>query len=219
MIKSTIKPTLPQRRCCDIIKIKETIIVEGTYDKIKLNSIVDAAVIATDGFSIFKDKEKLTFIRTMAKKTGIIVLTDSDGAGFQIRNHLKQGLAQDEIKHAYIPDVFGKERRKDAASKEGKLGVEGVDAKLIVTALVNAGATVIGEAGDIAGNQAQPSKRTITRLDFYNDGITGGTGSAKRRRGLAKKVGLPERISANMLAEIINIVVDYDEYCEILKTL
>jgi len=192
--------------------------VEGTYDKIKLTSIVDTAVIATDGFSIFKNKEKLAFIRTMAKKTGIIVLTDSDGAGFKIRNYLKQGLSSDEIKHAYIPDILGKERRKNTASKEGKLGVEGVDAALIIKALINAGATIIGEDG-AASASAQSQKRLITRLDFYNDGITGGADSANRRRCLAKRLELPERISANMLAEIINIMVDYDEYCDILNTL
>ena len=192
--------------------------MEGTYDKIKLTSIVDTAVIATDGFSIFKNKEKLAFIRTMAKKTGIIVLTDSDGAGFKIRNYLKQGLSSDEIKHAYIPDILGKERRKNTASKEGKLGVEGVDAALIIKALINAGATIIGEDG-AASASAQSQKRLITRLDFYNDGITGGADSANRRRCLAKRLELPERISANMLAEIINIMVDYDEYCDILNTL
>ena len=188
------------------------------YDKIKLDSVLDAAVIATDGFAIFKDKEKLAFIRTMAKKTGIIVLTDSDGAGFKIRNYIKQGLSADEIKHAYIPDIFGKERRKNTVSKEGKLGVEGVDVQTIVKALQTAGATVIDE-GSAQTPDEQNSKRLITRLDFYNDGITGGSDSAARRRALAARLGLPQRISANMLADVINTVTDYEAYCGIIREL
>lgn len=198
------------------LKIKEAIVVEGTYDKIKLSSAVDALIIQTNGFQVFRDREKLALIRSAAEKSGIIVLTDSDRAGFIIRNYVKQGIDGAKIKHAYIPDVFGKERRKAVPSKEGKLGVEGIDIKLITDALINAGATVIG---DEASGEKAASKRLISKLDLYRDGFSGGANSAARRRSLQRLLGFPERMSANMLVEAVNLICGYDEYAKAVKKL
>ena len=197
-----------------MIKIKETIVVEGVYDKIRLESIVDAIVLVTNGFAIFKDAEKLAFLRQMADKTGIIVLTDSDAAGFAIRNFVKQGIAKEKIKHAYIPDIFGKEKRKTAPSKEGKLGVEGVDGALLADTLRKAGATIIGEAPPLPAPE-----NPITRMDLYNDGFTGGAGSANKRRKLLTALGLPQRMSTNLLCEVINHVTDMENYKRITENI
>ncbi len=194
----------------NLLKIKEAIIVEGTYDKIKLSSVVDALIIQTNGFQVFRDKDTLELIRSAAQKTGIIVLTDSDSAGFIIRNYVKQGIDKANIKHAYIPDIFGKEKRKTAPSKEGKLGVEGIEVKMIAEALINAGATVIDECG--AEVPKGENARLVTKLDLYNDGFTGVADSFERRRKLQKMLSLPERMSANMLVDAINAIVGYDEY-------
>ena len=145
-----------------MLKIKEAIIVEGNYDKVKLSSIVDALILTTGGFGIFKNKEKLKLIRTLAEKNGIILLTDPDRAGFAIRNYIKQGIARDKIRHAFIPDIAGKERRKAAPSKEGLLGVEGMDKQVVLDALLKAGATVIG--GEEEMGQAR-SGRMLTKAD------------------------------------------------------
>ncbi len=197
-----------------MLKIKQALIVEGTYDKIKLDSIVDTLIVTTDGFKIFSDKQKIDFIRTLAEKRGIIVLTDSDRAGFIIRNYIKQGISESDIKHAYIPDIFGKEKRKSAPSKEGKLGVEGIDKQIILDALIAAGASVVGQVD----NSAQaPKTRAITKLDLYNDGFSGTANSAQKRRTLLKHLNLPERISANMLIGALNSLLSYDEYKEIVK--
>lgn len=193
-----------------MIKIKEAIVVEGTYDKIKLASVVDTLVIQTNGFQVFRDKDTLNLIRSAAKKTGVIILTDSDRAGFTIRNYVKQGIDKANIKHAYIPDIFGKEKRKASPSKEGKLGVEGIETKTICDALINAGATVIDENGTKSAKNK--NVRLVTKLDLYNDGFTGLSDSAMRRRKLQKMLSLPERMSANMLVDAINSIVGYDEY-------
>ena len=189
-------------------KIKETIIVEGRYDKIKLDSIIDANIITTDGFGVFKDKQKIDFIRKMAKNTGIIILTDPDGAGFIIRNFVSQGIDAENIKHAYIPDFFGKEKRKTEAGKEGKLGVEGVDKKIIITALENAGAVIDGETKEQTGEK-------ITKLDLYNDGFSGGENSKQLRKILLKKLDLPERMGINQLCGVINLLCTKEEYNKI----
>ena len=199
-----------------LLKIKQALIVEGTYDKIKLDSIVDTLIVTTDGFKIFSDKQKIDFIRTLAQKRGIIVLTDSDRAGFIIRNYIKQGINESDIKHAYIPDIFGKEKRKNAPSKEGKLGVEGIDKQIIIDALISAGASVIG---DEANNTQAPKTRPITKLDLYNDGFSGKAESAQKRRALLKHLNLPERISPNMLTGALNSLLSYDEYKEVVKEL
>jgi len=199
-----------------LLKIKQTLIVEGTYDKIKLDSIVDTLIVTTDGFKIFSDKQKINFIRALAQKRGIIVLTDSDRAGFIIRNYIKQGISESDIKHAYIPDIFGKEKRKSTPSKEGKLGVEGIDKQVIIDALIAAGATIIGEDE----NNSQPQKaHPITKLDLYNDGFSGSANSAQKRRALLKHLNLPQRLSSNMLIGALNSLLSYDEYKEIVKVI
>lgn len=195
-----------------MIKIKETIVVEGKYDKIRLDSVVDGIVIVTNGFSVFKDKEKLNFIREMANKTGIAVLTDSDAAGFAIRNFIKQGIPKDKIKHVYIPDVFGKEKRKNQPSKEGKLGVEGMDNAILAAAFRRAGITILGE--DAAEKTIE---RPITRMDLYLDGFSGGKDSSEKRRRLLSLLGLPQRMSTTLLCEIINSVTDMETYKKIVE--
>ena len=199
-----------------LLKIKQALIVEGTYDKIKLDSIVDTLIVTTDGFKIFSDKQKIDFIRTLAEKRGIIVLTDSDRAGFIIRNYIKQGIKESDIKHAYVPDIFGKEKRKSAPSKEGKLGVEGIDKQIIIDALITAGASVIGKDDN---NAQAPKNKPITKLDLYNDGFSGTANSAQKRRSLLKHLSLPERISSNMLIGALNSLLSYDEYKEVIKEL
>ena len=195
-----------------MIKIKETIVVEGIYDKIRLESAVEAVIIVTNGFSIFKDKEKAAFLRQMAEKTGLIVFTDSDAAGFAIRNFVKQGIPKDKIKHAYIPDIFGKEKRKTEPSKEGKLGVEGIDTAILADALRKAGASILGETARVF-----TTEDPITRMDLYNDGFTGNTHSTDRRRQLLTKLGLPARMSTNLLCEVINHVTTKDTYHSIVQ--
>ena len=185
-----------------MLKIKEAIIVEGRYDQNTLSQLVDTLIIPTQGFGIFKDKDKAAMLRRVAEKRGVIVLTDSDGAGFVIRNHLKGILPPDKVKHAYIPDIKGKERRKNHHSKEGFLGVEGVSDDIIITALNNAGYS--------AGNEDK--KRLITKTDLYSDGLCGGDDSAQRRERLKKNLNLPKHLSANSLLDVLNRLYSYDEY-------
>lgn len=185
-----------------MLKTDKIIVVEGKYDKIKLSSIIDAVIIETDGFGIFKDKEKQRFIRKLAEKKDIVILTDSDSAGFVIRNFLSGILPKSKIINAYVPDIYGKEKRKDIASKEGKLGVEGIPAEIIKDALQKAGA-VVSEEKD---------KRLVTKQDFYSDGLTGGAGSKEKRLKLLKALDLPEKMTANAMIEIINAFMSYDDY-------
>lgn len=188
-----------------MIKIKEVIIVEGKYDKIKLSSVVDGVIIETEGFGVFKDKEKQSLIRMLAKKKGIVILTDSDSAGFVIRSFIKGIVPGKYIKQAYIPDIFGKEKRKNIPSKEGKLGVEGVDKDIIKAALKQAG--VLFE--DV--NPSEKSKK-VTKTDLYIDGFTGGELSSQKRKKLLKLLNLPERLTANAMLEIINSFMTFDDY-------
>ena len=185
-----------------MLKTDKIIVVEGKYDKIKLSSIIDAVIIETDGFGIFKDKEKQRFIRKLAEKKDIVILTDSDSAGFVIRNFLSGILPKSKIINAYVPDIYGKEKRKDIASKEGKLGVEGIPAEIIKDALQKAGAIVSEEK----------EKRLVTKQDFYSDGLTGGAGSKEKRLKLLKALDLPEKMTANAMIEIINAFMSYDDY-------
>ena len=185
-----------------MLKTDKIIVVEGKYDKIKLSSIIDAVIIETDGFEIFKDKEKQRFIRKLAEKKDIVILTDSDSAGFVIRNFLSGILPKSKIINAYVPDIYGKEKRKDFASKEGKLGVEGIPAEIIKDALQKAGAIVSDEK----------EKRLVTKQDFYSDGLTGGAGSKEKRLKLLKALDLPEKMTANAMIEIINAFMSYDDY-------
>ena len=184
-------------------KIKEVIVVEGRYDKNTLSQIVDATVVTVGGFSVFNDKEKLAFLRRLANERGLIVLTDSDGAGFVIRNHLKGALPKDKVKQAYIPDVMGKERRKRHAGKEGKLGVEGMKPEVLLEALRKAGATFLDEETDVP-----VQKEPLTKADLFELGLTGGADSSEKRQALLKKLGLPSKLTANGLLEALNLLYD-----------
>ena len=192
-----------------MIRIKEAIIVEGRYDVNKLKQLVDTIVIETGGFSIFNNKEKLQLIRQIAQQRGILILTDSDGAGFVIRNYLKGAIPKERVRHAYIPQIEGKERRKSKGSKEGTLGVEGVPDQVILDSLYRAGVTVITDPA--------PAHQPITKADFYAWGLSGGKGSAVRRQELLKALHLPSHMTANALLEFINAVADYEQVKELLQ--
>ena len=193
-------------------KIKEVIVVEGRYDKNTLSQIVDATVITLGGFGVFNDKEKLAFLRRLAEKQGLIVLTDSDGAGFVIRNYLKGALPKELVKQAYIPDVYGKERRKRHAGKEGKLGVEGMKPEVLLEALRRAGATFLDEEEN-CGEVKEP----ITKADLFSLGLSGGAGSAVKRQALLKKLELPEHLTANALLEALNLLYDRESLASLLE--
>lgn len=187
-------------------KIKEAIVVEGKYDKNKLAQIVDAAIFETSGFGLFKDAEKRALLKKIAATRGIIVLTDSDSAGFVIRNHLRGILPKENVIHAYIPQIAGKEKRKSSPSKEGILGVEGIDDDTIINALKRAGATFVD------GIETETSSRKVTKTDFFEDGLSGSDYSSKLRKRLLKELAFPEYMTANALLEAINILLTYDEY-------
>ena len=191
-----------------MVKIKEAILVEGRYDKNTLSQIVDAPILETSGFGIFKDKKQLVLLRQVAEKRGLIVFTDSDGAGFVIRNHMKSAIPAKFLKHAYIPDIAGKERRKREAGKEGKLGVEGMTKDVILESLRRAGATIEGED--------TPAQQSITKQDMMELGLSGGTGSSEKRAALLKKLDLPEHMSANALLQALNLLYSLDELKRLL---
>ena len=193
-------------------KIKEVIVVEGRYDKNALAQVVDATVITLGGFSVFNDKEKLAFLRRLAEKQGLIVLTDSDGAGFVIRNYLKGTLPKELIKQAYIPDVQGKERRKRHAGKEGKLGVEGMKPEVLLSVLERAGATFLDGEGENAS-----LKDPITKADLFALGLTGGPDSAAKRQALLRKLDLPEHLTANGMLEALNLLYDRETLEQAVK--
>jgi ribonuclease M5 len=195
-------------------RIKEAIVVEGRYDKNTLSQLVDALIIPTDGFGIFRDGEKKAFLRRLAERQGLIVLTDSDGAGFVIRNHLKGVIPAQQLKQAYIPDIYGKERRKAKPGKEGKLGVEGMRPEMLEQALRKAGATFLDEE-EPAGEHRRP----ITKADFFRDRLTGRPDSGARRDALKRKLALPERLTANGLLEVLNRLYDYPAYEQIIRSL
>ena len=191
--------------------IKEAMGVEGRYDKNTLSQIVDAPILETAGFGIFKDKQQMALLRRVAENRGLIVFTDSDGAGFVIRNHIKSVIPAKFLKHAYIPDIYGKERRKSAPGKEGKLGVEGMRPETILEALRRAGATMEGEA---AAPQNQITKQDLTEL-----GLTGGAESSAKRLALLKKLDLPEHMSANAMLQALNLLYTLDELSELVREL
>jgi len=195
-------------------KLREVIVVEGRYDKNTLSQVVDAVIVTVNGFSVFKDKEKLALLRRLGRERGLIVLTDSDGAGFVIRNHLRGVLPKEQVKHAYIPDIYGKERRKRIAGKEGKLGVEGMKPEVLLSALEKAGAT-FENAADISCEPCQP----VSKADLYALGLSGGTDSAQRRSVLLKHLELPEHMTANALLETINILYDRQRFLELTTAL
>jgi ribonuclease M5 len=192
-----------------MVKIKEAIVVEGRYDKNTLSQIVDAPIFETNGFGIFKDKAQMALLRQVAQKRGLIVFTDADGAGFVIRNHIKSAIPAKYLKHAYTPDIFGKERRKSAPGKEGKLGVEGMNPKIILEALQAAGATMEGQGHIVA--------QTITKQDLVELGLSGGANSAEKRLSLLKKLNLPERMSANAMLQALNLLYTLEELTDLLQ--
>lgn len=193
-----------------MIKLDRPVIVEGKYDVIKLSNIIDALIIKTDGFGIFKDREKQKLLRLLAKEKGIIVLTDSDGAGFVIRNFIKSIVPADKITNVYIPDIFGKEKRKTDFSAEGKLGVEGMKESLLLEAFEKAGVTTA---------VTNEKRRLITPLDLYEHGLSGKPNSAEKRKKLLKKLSLPERLSSSALIKILNTFVTYEDFEKTVKEL
>ena len=193
-----------------MLKIREAIVVEGRYDKNTLAQIVDAPILETKGFGLFKDPKQLELLRSVAKKRGLIVLTDSDGAGFVIRNHIKSAIPTKYLKHAYIPDVAGKEKRKAAPGKEGKLGVEGMSPEVLLAALKNAGATIEGESTARENDQ-------ITKQDFVEFGLSGGPNASERRKRLQYRLHLPEHMSANALLQALNLLLSREELAEIVR--
>lgn len=191
--------------------IKEAIVVEGRYDKNTLSQVVDTLILETGGFQIFKDPERMALLRTAARRRGLIVLTDSDGAGFVIRSRIKGSIPEQYVKHAYIPDVYGKERRKRQPGKEGKLGVEGMPPQVLLDVLRRAGATFLGEEGP------QPEEGGLTKADLMAAGLTGRPDSAARRQALLQAMELPEHMSANALLAVLNGCYSREEALELLK--
>ena len=188
-----------------MIRIRQAVIVEGKYDQIRLSSLVDTVILTTEGFGVFKDKEKQKLLRRLAYERGLVVLTDSDSAGFVIRSFLNGIVEPQYITNVYIPDVFGKEKRKAAPSKEGKLGVEGMRTEQLLEAFRKAGVTA--ETGD-----APHERREVTKTDLYEDGLSGGQDSARKRRRLLRVLDFPERMNANAMLKLINTCMTYAEY-------
>ena len=195
-----------------MVRIQEAIVVEGRYDRNTLAQIVDAPIFETSGFGIFKDKQRMALLRKAAEKRGLIVFTDSDGAGFVIRNHIKSAIPGKYLKHAYIPDLYGKERRKDKPGKEGKLGVEGMTPEIILAALRASGATIADAA-------EHPVAEAITKQDFMELGLSGGADSSRKRQLLQKKLDLPEHLSANALLQALNLLYTRDELSNLVRDL
>jgi ribonuclease M5 len=195
-----------------MVKIKEAILVEGRYDRNTLAQIVDAPILETAGFGIFRDKEQMRLLRRVAEKRGLIVFTDPDGAGFVIRNHVRSAIPGQYLKHAYVPDVMGKERRKAAPGKEGKLGVEGMKPEIILDALRRSGATILGEA-------ASAPETRITKQDLMELGLSGGPDSSEKRKKLLKKLSLPERMSANAMLQALNLLCSPEELRDMMQSL
>ena len=194
-----------------MIRIREAIVVEGRYDKNTLSQIVDAPILETAGFGIFKDKQQMKLLRQVAEKRGLIVFTDSDGAGFVIRNHIKSAIDGKYLKHAYIPDIPGKERRKSAPGKEGKLGVEGMTPQIILNALRRAGATMDGEAVTTLSQ--------ITKQDMMELGLSGCKDSSSLRGMLLRKLDLPEHMSANAMLQALNLLYSKEEISRLVMDL
>ena len=186
-------------------KVREVIVVEGRYDKNTLLQVVDATVVETQGFGIFKQQDRMAFLRRLAQQRGLILLLDSDGAGFVIRNHLKSASPPQQLKQAYIPQLSGKEKRKQKAGKEGILGVEGMKPEVLLQSLRQAGATFSEE------NQRERPQEKISKADMLDKGLVG-EGSQERRRQLLKQLALPAYLSANGLLEVLNLIMDREEF-------
>jgi ribonuclease M5 len=188
-----------------MLRIQEAIVVEGRYDKNTLSQLVDTVILETSGFGIFKDREKQALFRRLAQTRGLIILTDSDGAGFLIRGHLKGVLPEEGVKHAYIPDRYGKERRKRHPGREGKLGVEGMSPQVLEESLRRAGATFLDKREPLR------AEGLLTKADLYALGLSGGTGSNLRRRALLHRLDLPENLSANGMLDLLNALLSREE--------
>lgn len=191
-----------------MIKVGPVILVEGKYDKIKLSQIFDATILTTDGFGIFKQKDKLALLRRLAETRGLLIFTDPDGAGFVIRNYLKGAVPKEKLFHAYIPDLYGKEKRKAKGSKEGKLGVEGVPDDVIIRAVEASGAL----QGSV------PAKSGITKADLYELGLSGSAGSTQRRLRLLKELQLPQQLSSNALLDVLNCITDLESLTAMVES-
>lgn len=191
-----------------MIKVGPVILVEGKYDKIKLSQIFDATILTTDGFGIFKQKDKLELLRRLAETRGLLIFTDPDGAGFVIRNYLKGAVPKEKLFHAYIPDLYGKEKRKAKGSKEGKLGVEGVPDDVIIRAVEASGAL----------QKSAPAKNGITKADLYEMGLSGSAGSTQRRLRLLKELQLPQQLSSNALLDVLNCIIDLESLTAMVES-
>jgi ribonuclease M5 len=191
-----------------MMKVGPVILVEGKYDKIKLSQIFDATILTTDGFGIFKQKDKLELLRRLAETRGLLIFTDPDGAGFVIRNYLKGAVPKEKLFHAYIPDLYGKEKRKAKGSKEGKLGVEGVPDDVIIRAVEASGAL----QGSV------PAKSGITKADLYELGLSGSAGSTQRRLRLLKELQLPQQLSSNALLDVLNCIIDLESLTAMVES-
>ena len=189
------------------LKIKEAIVVEGKYDLIKISRLFDTLIIPTNGFDIYKNKSKLNMLKQVAQKSGIIILTDSDSAGFRIRNHIRNCIGDVSVKNAYIPEIEGKEKRKDTPSKEGFLGVEGISDEIIINAVMS------------QTQQIEQTGEKITKTDFFELGLTGGAESGQKRAKLCKKMGLPVKISANQLISALNNIYSKEEFLNLIEDL
>ncbi len=190
-----------------MIETDKIIVVEGKYDVIKLQSVVSATIVTTEGFQIFRDKEKLSMLRRLAEERGLVILTDSDSAGFMIRNFLTDYVGSEYITNVYIPDIYGKEKRKTAPSAEGKLGVEGIPVDVLEEAFRRAG---------VSSFRSVSNGRQISRLDFYEMGLMGGPESSVLRGKLLAKLSLPARMSTSALINVINILICYDEFLKLV---
>lgn len=195
-----------------MVKIYQAILVEGRYDKNTLSQIVDAPILESSGFGIFKDKKQMDLLRQVAQKRGLIVFTDSDGAGFVIRNYIKSAIDSKYLLHAYIPDIPGKEKRKSAPGKEGKLGVEGMTPEIVLEALRRSGATFEGE-------ESVDREQQITKLDLFELGLSGGPDSKAKRQALLKMLNLPEHMSSNAMLQTLNLLYTKDELYSVADTL
>lgn len=188
------------------LRVREAVVVEGKYDKNTLSQVIDGVILETSGFGVFKNDEALALLRRLAGERGLVILTDPDGAGFVIRNYLKGAIDPAQVKHAYVPDLPGKEKRKRSPGKEGKLGVEGMPPDVLVEALRRAGATFLDETAE-----ERPRGRAITKADLYAAGLSGRPEAAERRRALLKRLELPERLSSNAMLQVLNALYTYEE--------
>lgn len=193
-----------------MIKLKQAVIVEGKYDKIKLSSFIDALIIETGGFRIFKDKEKRALLNILAEKNGLVIITDSDSAGFLIRNHIKNIVKNKNIINVYIPEILGKEKRKKTFSKEGLLGVEGIEEDIIIKSLEKYG---------VLGEKTSSKKELVTKADLFTDGLSGNENSSEKRKIIYENLSVPKYISTNSFLDIINSIMTKEEYKKMIKDL